>query len=76
MIFNKGDRVLCVKENDIPRFIGTVWTVINVNEDNGLVYCQNKKQFKNKYEDNDLFPFRKTEIVLVTPLIEELLWVI
>lgn len=75
MSFKAGDKVLCIRENDIPTFVGTVWLVVSCEEDVDLIYCRNRELFCNKLlpKKEDLFPFRKNEIVLVTPLIEELL---
>ena len=75
MSFKAGDKVLCIQEKDIPAFVGTVWVVVRFEEDFDLIYCQNIELFYNKIipSREDLFPFRKNEIVLVTPLIEELL---
>ena len=75
MSFKAGDKVLCIREKDIPTFVGTVWVVVRFEEDIDLIYCQNRELFYNKIipSKEDLFPFRKNEIVLVTPLIEELL---
>jgi len=75
MSFKAGDKVLCIQEKDIPTFVGTVWVVVRSEEDVDLIYCQNRELFCNKIIPfrEDLFPFRKNEIVLVTPLIEELL---
>ena len=69
-----GDKVLCVKEKDIPRFVGKVWIVHHVVAN--LIYCQNKKEYTspNRQERyKDCFPFQRDEIAPITPLMEELL---
>ena len=75
MSFKAGDKVLCVREKDLPNFVGAVWIVDHIGESNGLIYCQNKELYRNKINSSEInaFPFTKDEIVLVTPLIEELL---
>jgi hypothetical protein len=64
--FKVGDKVLCIKEDDIPEYIGTVWTVVQVRID-GLIEARYKN---NKFSP---FLFRTDEIVKAHPLLEELL---
>jgi hypothetical protein len=73
VIFKTGDKVLCVQENDIPSFVGTVWSVVRCED--RLVFCLNKELYINvAFPDKEnLFPFKKNEVVLITPLVEELL---
>ena len=73
MIFKTGDKVLCVQENDIPSFVGTVWSVVRC--EGRLVFCLNKELYNVVVspDKENLFPFMKDQIVLVTPLVEELL---
>jgi hypothetical protein len=76
VIFKTGDKVLCVREKDLPYFVGAIWIVDHIGESNGLIYCKNKELlYRNEIDPSKInaFPFKKDEIVLVTPLIEELL---
>lgn len=72
-----GDRVLCIKEKDIPTFIGKIWTVRVIS--NELIYCENLDEYTTGSVNRayvqyvNCFPFRSGEVVLVTPLLEELL---
>lgn len=71
--FKIGSKVLCIKEDDLPNFIGKVWTVKHIHKD--LIYCENLSVYRSVNEPiyNNGFPFRKDEVVLLTPLVEELL---
>lgn len=73
-----GDEVLCLVEKDIPSFIGKVWKVTGLR--GNLVYCQNKELYTSPKPEMDRFPnsfpFKTNEIVKVSSLIKELLWVI
>ncbi len=73
MIFKTGDKVLCVQEDTIPSFVGTVWSVVRCED--SLVFCLNKELYINVIfpDKENLFPFKKNEVVLITPLVEELL---
>jgi len=76
-VFKPGDRVLCIKEKDIPTFIGKIWTVKVIS--NELLYCENLDEYttgsvnRAYVEFINCFPFRPDELVLVSPLLEELL---
>ena len=60
-----GDEVLCIKEPDMPTFVGAIWRVIDIQ--NRLYYCVNRELY-----DQD-FVFKKDEIVIPSSLIRELL---
>ena len=60
-----GDKVLCIKEPNIPRYIGTIWEVIDIRY--GLYYCV------NYILSSEEFVFKEDEVVLASSLIEELL---
>jgi hypothetical protein len=60
-----GDEVLCIKEPDIPSFVGHIWKVVNIH--NSLYFCTNY----NLYSDE--FVFRGGEIIRPSSLIRELL---
>lgn len=65
MSIKVGDDVLCIKEPDMPNYVGTIWRVIDIKD--RLYYCVNYKLY-----DKD-FVFRKDEIVIPSSLIRELL---
>lgn len=65
MIIKVGDEVLCIKEPDMPTFVGAIWRVIDIQ--NRLYYCVNHELY-----DQD-FVFKKDEIVIPSSLIRELL---
>jgi hypothetical protein len=60
-----GDEVLCIKEPDIPSFVGYIWKVVNIQ--NSLYYCTNYNLYANE------FVFREGEIIRPSSLIRELL---
>jgi hypothetical protein len=60
-----GDEVLCIKEPDLPSFVGHIWKVVNILD--SLYYCTNYNLHTNE------FVFRKGEIVIPSSLIRELL---
>ncbi len=59
-----GDDVLCIKEPDIPNYVGLIWKVIEI--DNDLYYCVN-------YNMISQYVFRLDEIIIPSSLIRELL---
>lgn len=63
-----GDEVLCIRDRDVPRFIGTVWTVIYISNSGSLYFCTNPEL--TQLED---YPFTKDEIVPVSSLLKELI---
>lgn len=65
-----GDTVICVDEPDMPNFIGSKWIVVGVSSCKQLYYCQNTQLYR---EEPKGFPFRSREIVLSSPLMEELI---
>lgn len=74
--FRNGDRVVCIKEKDIQSFIGKVWTVKFIEKE--LIYCENLDEYVSSgiivaTTRANCFPFRRDEIALLTPLMEELL---
>lgn len=62
-----GDNVLCIQELHVPKFIGHVWKVIEIDTDNGLYYCINHNMIEPEYV------FRLEEIAINSSLIRELL---
>lgn len=62
-----GDEVFCIRDN-IPRFIGTVWTVIDIDHHGSLYFCTNPEL--TQLED---YPFTKDEIVPISSLLKELI---
>ena len=60
-----GDEVICIKEPDIPIYVGTIWRVTDIQ--NRLYYCINYGLY---YQE---FVFKKDEIVIPSSLIRELL---
>ena len=60
-----GDEVLCIKEKDIPEYVGHIWKVVSVEKD--LYYCVNYNITPHD------FVFRKDEIIIPSSLIRELL---
>ena len=60
-----GDDVLCIKEPDMPHYVGHIWKVIEI--DNDLYYCVNHNMISPEYV------FRLEEIVIPSSLIRELL---
>ena len=64
-----GDTVICVGEPDMPDFIGSKWVVVDVSPGKQLYYCENVQL----YWESGGFPFRPTEIILSSSLMEELL---
>lgn len=70
-----GDRVICIKEKDVPNFVGKVWVVFDIV--GTLIYCQNKQEYTSPNTldvfRKDCFPFQRDEIAPITPLMEELL---
>jgi hypothetical protein len=77
MKYKIGDIVLCVKESDLPNYIGATWEVIYVTET--LFYCKNDNLYpvnrrgkRSAVNPAEGFPFREDEIVLVSSLIKEL----
>jgi hypothetical protein len=64
-----GDTVICVGEPDMPDFIGSKWVVVDVSSGKQLYYCENVQL----YWESGGFPFRPTEIIVSSSLMEELL---
>jgi hypothetical protein len=62
MNYKVGDRVICVKEDDFPEFIGTEW----------VIYAIIGKTFKVQNISHGLFTFMPDEIVLCSSLHEVL----
>lgn len=67
-MFNIGDKVICVREDDLPEFIGLVWHVVR--EENNLFYCRPENRLPNLSEGT--FVFRPREIMHYTRLMSEL----
>ena len=65
MIIEIGDDVLCIKEPDIPNYVGTIWKVVGMQ--NNIYYCTNYKL------NPEEFVFKRDEIVIPSSLIRELL---
>lgn len=66
-----GDIVICINEPDLPNFIGSKWTVIDISIEYNLYYCENKQLYTEASGNG--FPFRPNEIVLSSLLMEELI---
>lgn len=64
-----GDTVICVSEPDMPDFVGSKWVVVEISSGKQLYYCANELL----YWESQGFPFRPSEIILSSPLMEELL---
>jgi hypothetical protein len=60
-----GDEVLCIKEPDMPNYVGHIWKVTEVR--NTLYLCTNYELYHAE------FIFKKDEIVIPSSLIRELL---
>ena len=60
-----GDDVLCIKEPNLPEYIGTIWRVTAMKDH--LYYCVNYELYDQG------FVFKKDEIVIPSSLIRELL---
>ena len=65
MSIKVGDEVLCIKEPDMPNYIGHIWRVTKI--DCTLYYCVNYELYEHE------FIFKKDEIVIPSSLIRELL---
>jgi hypothetical protein len=63
-----GDEILCIQDEDVPRFIGTVWTVTSISYTGSLYFCRNLEL--TALED---YPFTRDEIVPVSSLVKELI---
>jgi hypothetical protein len=62
-----GDDVLCIKESDLPQYVGHIWKVTQINNVTSLYYCTNYELYHGE------FIFKKDEIVIPSSLIRELL---
>jgi len=67
MIYRIGDDVVCIKEDMMPKFIGTEWVIIEIIGQLYICEC------KDRIIMEEYYPFKEHEIVLSTPLIRELL---
>ena len=67
MSIKVGDDVLCIKEPDMPTFVGAIWRVIDIDITDRLYYCINHELY------DETFVFKKDEIVIPSSLIRELL---
>ena len=59
-----GDRVICIKERYMPKYIGSVWTVLHISPTGSPITCA---------LDYKQYTFHKEEIVLVSSLLKELM---
>jgi hypothetical protein len=64
-----GDTVICISEPDMPDFVGSKWIVMDISSGKQLYYCTNKLL----YWESEGFPFKPSEIILSSSLMEELL---
>jgi len=62
-----GDEVLCIKESDLPQYVGHIWKVTQIDNRNSLYYCVNYELYSEE------FIFKKDEIIIPSSLIRELL---
>jgi hypothetical protein len=62
-----GDEVLCIKESDMPNYIGHIWKVTQINSTSSLYFCVNYELYSEE------FIFKKDEIIIPSSLIRELL---
>jgi hypothetical protein len=60
-----GDDVLCIKESNVPYYVGQMWKVLDICDN--VYYCVNYDLCIKE------FIFRKDEIVISSSLIRELL---
>ena len=67
--YKVGDTVVCIKEPNVPSYIGHRWVVINISSAPELYYCINALI----HTGPEGFPFRSSEITLMSSLMEELL---
>lgn len=70
MNFKIGDTVLCIKEIDLPQFVGKIWTIKDIY--NNLFFCENLNVYSGIGVEDHTFPFKPDEIVPVSTLIKEL----
>jgi len=64
-----GDTVVCIEEKDLPYFVGISFIVTKICNEKQLYYGRNTEV----YIEPNGFPFRPNEIILLSPLMEELL---
>ena len=62
-----GDEVLCIKEPDMPNYVGHIWKVTRIGNMPSLYFCVNYELYSEE------FIFKKDEIVIPSSLIRELL---
>lgn len=62
-----GDEVICIKERNLPQYVGKVWRVVGII---GALYLCENKAF---YDDLDGYPFKDDEIVPTSSLLKELI---
>lgn len=62
-----GDEVVCVQD-EVSRFVGTVWTVVSISNSGTLYFCKN-----SEVTQLEEYPFTKYEIVPVSSLLKELI---
>jgi len=62
---NVGDEVLCIKEPNMPNYVGHIWKVTKIGDT--LYYCVNYDLYPKE------FIFKKDEIIIPSSLIRELL---
>ena len=71
MKYKIGDLVICIKEGDLPNYIGGTWEVIGFGD--RLIYCKNIQLYASiSTLPREGFPFWESEIVLASSLIKEL----
>ena len=79
MNYKVGDRVLCIKESDVPAFIGKIYVVAEIvyGHNNHVrlinVFVNQDDRYGDKYNALNIFPFFLDEIVPESSLIKELL---
>lgn len=64
MKYEVGEIVICIREDNIPSFVGTLWIVVGTLGD--LCMCMNKTL------DTEHYPFKFYEIAPASPLLKEL----
>lgn len=65
--FEVGQKVLCIEDEYVPEFVGTIWVVQEFDFYKRLYMCINWKLSKEAY------PFREHEIAEPSSLLKELL---
>lgn len=70
MIFKTGDLVICVKERDIPEFIGTTWIIHEIRLSIILVTRSTPRPNNLSIDE---FVFKFDEVVPITSLLRELI---